>query len=73
MAMPASPTSTKSGASSCARGLRRQKGFRAARQRLDRRAGLVWPSARLLPQQYGELARADRERRQGRREFVHSA
>jgi len=34
-------------------------------RRLDRRAGLGSRSARLLPQQYGELARADRDRRQG--------
>src|SRR5262249_39631578 len=40
-------------------------------RRLGRRAGLRSRSARLLPQQYGELARADRERRQGARAPFH--
>src|SRR5262249_20153649 len=42
--------------------------------RLGRRAGLGSRSTRLLPEQHGELARADRERRQGRvRHFIFSS
>jgi NAD dependent epimerase/dehydratase family len=40
-------------------------------RRLGRRAGLGSPSTRLLPQQYAELARSNRERRQGARAPFH--